>query len=144
MILATLLVNDGWKSAVRWSMGYPARPYFGAIPDSVVSPLADIAFGAAEFFVAFAIFRMARAGLWSGLALAGIMLLSTGLSWAVFPRFVDAYAAHRAELRGSTFPSELVDAMTPILFVGTLAAAGLLGIVVFAYRRRFTNPLRAA
>ena len=142
MIMATLLVNDGWKAMVRWTSGYPARPYFGTIPDDMLAPLADITLGVAEVFVAYSIFKLARAGLWVTLAYAVASIVSVALSWDLFPEYVEAYGRHRAEYLRREFEPEIATFMTPALRWGTIAAYALTATVVLIYRKRFTGPMR--
>ncbi len=144
MILATLLANDGWKAMIRWTSGYPARPYFGTVLDETLAPLADITLGVAEVYLAYLIFKLARAGLWSTLAYSALLIVSVALSWDLFPEYVEAYGRHRSEYLGREFNPEFAAVMTPAIRWGTIAAYGIAAAVVLLYRKRFTGSPRAS
>jgi len=143
MILGTVLLIDGPRMLVRWTQIPFSRPYFGIVPDYAVGAILEAAVGAAEVFTAIALLKMSRTGLWAAAILATSMLISTLLSWDLFPQFLETYAQRRAELVGREFDPRMVDFMVPIVAGGTAIVWFLLGLIAVLYRKRLTNDLRS-
>lgn len=95
LMLAVVLLNEGLKSLVRWTMWTPPIPAFGVQLSPSASAVYLIISGLLECAVAFYLFRVHRNSLYIGIVFVALSAISITLSWGYW----DAWAVEMIESR---------------------------------------------
>lgn len=144
ILTGVLLLLDGSKSMVRWSMWVPPMPYFGAFVGDDVWPAIAMTSGLVECGIAFLYFRMHRASGIAAIAYFAWALVVTFTSWTLWDPWVAELTQRRRAFQGlEVRPHEIetLQDMTPELMVVGIAVYLALAIAAWVViLRRTTNP----
>jgi hypothetical protein len=100
MILATLLLNEGAKGLIRWTMWTPPPPLFGMEVSDPVGITALVLMGAAECILGYLVFKLRPSALFLGLGYFILHLASTVLSWELWDPWIREYTLRRRDFQG--------------------------------------------
>ena len=100
ILFGVLLILDGAKSLVRWTMWTPPIPFMGVQLDEAASIVAMLAFGALKCALGYAALRLRPWMLLLGAAYYVLDLSSTLLSWRLLPGWVERYQIARRAYQG--------------------------------------------
>ncbi len=140
MIFATILLNEGTKGLVRWTMWTPPIPLFGMEVSNTVAYSAMIGMGTTECFLAYLVFRLRPSALFLGLGYFILQLASTVLSWELWDPWIREFTLRRKDFQDLPIRDgeiEFLQNITPeILVAGTI---GYLLALLIA-RKRLSIP----
>jgi hypothetical protein len=139
LALGVLLVNDGAKSVVRWTLWHVPEPWFGIEAAPALDVALRIGVGAAEIAAAWATFQLLRRALPAILGLLAVLGASVVMSWGRWDAWVAREAAARAAWFGRPLEPDRITTMQAIVPEALLVwLAALLVAYAFA-ARRFTR-----
>jgi hypothetical protein len=124
LLAGTLLLLDGAKGVVRWTMFTPPAPFFGWIPGAAVWPWIAVADGMIECAIAYLFFRLRPAAVAVGIPYLGLTLASIVTSWDLWDAWVADYVVRRRAYQGLPVrPDEIekMQAFTPEMQVAAIA-----------------------
>jgi hypothetical protein len=143
LLAGTLLLLDGAKGLVRWTLFTPPAPYFGWIPGEAVWPWIAVTDGALECAIAYLIFRLRPAAVAVGIPYLGLTLASIITSWSLWDAWVAEYVVRRRAYQGLPVrPGEIekMQALTPEVQVAaivfSLAIMAVAGFFIVRNTRR--------
>ena len=142
LAMGVLMVNDGSKSLVRWTMWMPPSPEFGLETSESVSAALSLAKGGIELFLAWAILRLMFVAVPVAVAYSSVGFLSIWMSWNLWDSWVVEYVTRRRTLRGLPVQEteiEQMQAITPewqLIFFGALVILFLLLTIPIMRARR--------
>ncbi len=147
VLVGVLLLLDGTKTMVRWTMWAPPAPFFGDYVSDAAWPVVAVLTGLLQCGLAVLFFRLR---VLAGVASAGyfaLALLSTIQSWNLWDGGVAEMTRRRRAYQGLPVRADEIERMqslTPEVLVVTLtlyiiAAIGA-GIIIFVRRRRLASP----
>lgn len=145
LVVATLLLLEGCKSLVRWSMWSPPQPFFGL--ELAVAPATALAIvaGSIECVLAYYLFRVNRVALFLGAAYFVATAISVYLSADLLPAWGAEYVQRRREYQGLVASPVEIERMRksayPFALGGTLA---YLLLLVLTAPRLLRKPWRSA
>ena len=141
LLTGTLLLLEGSKGLVRWSLGTPPAPWFGGMTPEEVWPMVAMTTGAIEWVVAVGIFRLRTSAAALGTVYFGISLVSVIQSWHLWPVWAAESLTRRRALQGFELRPgeiELVQEIAPHLALGGVVL--FLVLVVFSGLRIAESP----
>lgn len=141
ILTAALVLLEGTKGLVRWTMWTPPTPMFGAFVDAGAWPFVAMTGGAIECLIAYLLFRTRPVALVPAILYFITMLVSIVMSWNLWDTWVAESVRRRRAYQGIPLREreiEQAQALTPEIVV--LGVAFYLVIVVAAglvliYRR---------
>ena len=125
MILAVLLLNNGVKGLVRWTMWTPPIPLFGMEFSDTVAYSAMAGMGAAECLLAYLVFQLRPSALFFGPGYFILQLASTLTSWALWDPWITEYTLRRRDFQGLPIRDgeiEFLQNITPEILVAVITA----------------------
>lgn len=142
LAMGVLMVNEGSKSLVRWTMWMPPSPEFGIETSETVSATLSIAKGGIELFLAWAILRLMFIAVPVAVAYCSVGFLSMWMSWSLWDSWVVEYVTRRRTFQGLPVQEteiEQMQAITPewqLIFFGALIILFLLLAIPIMRARR--------
>lgn len=140
LLAGVVILLEGCKGVVRWTMWSPPVPAFGRPTDPAIWPMIAVAVGLLECFVAYLFFRLRRSALYVGAAVFGLSLVSTVQSWALWDSWAARSTVQRRAYQGVPVREgeiEQMQAMTPEILIAGVAlylALVLVGGVIIHLR----------
>ena len=144
-VAGVLLLLEGTKGLVRWTMWTPPVPLFGMQVSAEAWPWVAMTFGAIECVLAYLFFRMRPAALYAGVAYFVTVIISTVMSWPLWDAWAALNTTRRRAYQGMPLREgeiEQMQAMVPeVLLIGLglyLAAVVIAGALILR-RRKLTD-----
>lgn len=132
ILVGVLLINEGAKGVVRWSMWNPPAPFFGFQTDPIASAVLSAAIGLVEIYAGMSFLALRTRALWIGLSVYASELASTILSWNLWDPFVAEMTIRRRAYQGLPVRPGEVEQMQSLMPEVMIAWAVLLVIVMVA------------
>ena len=132
ILVGVLLINEGAKGVVRWSMWNPPVPFFGYQTDPVTSAVLSAAIGLVEIYAGASFLRLRIHALWIGVSVHAVGLASTILSWNLWDPFVAELTIQRRMYQGLPVRPGEVERMQSLMPEGMIAWAVLMMLVMLA------------
>jgi hypothetical protein len=139
LLTGVMLMNEGLKSIVRWTMWTPAVPLFGYETGPELSAVCLMAMGFVECSIAFLIFKLRKFAFLTSMVYFSGVLASVALSWNLWDPWVEEMVYRRRAYQGIPVREgevEFMQTMTPELF---LTAIALYVILLFLIRKRLSR-----
>jgi hypothetical protein len=140
LLTGVLLMSEGLKSIVRWTMWTPAVPLFGYQTGPELSAVCLTVMGFIECAIAYLIFRLRKSAFLAGTTYLSGVLASVALSWSLWDTWVEEMVFRRRAYQGLPVRDgevEFMQRLTPELFV---AAVALYLVLFFLIRKRLRLP----
>jgi hypothetical protein len=136
VLFGVLLILDGVKGVVRWTMWHVPMPFMGVQVSMATSLAITVAMGCAAVALGAGILRLRTFSVPLGLSYYGINLLSFLMSWSLLPGWIAEYTMARRAHRGlSPRPGEIEFMQTWIPAGSVVLLAMGLFLVVLVRRR---------
>ena len=147
MIAAVLFINEGVKSAVRWTMWNPPQPLFGSMLDPALSTIVYMVDGALEIWIGYLILKLNKQGLLLGLGYLSLQAVSVVTSWELWDPFTKALTEQRSAYLGTGNTEAkirfLQSIMPEAIIVYIVLMAGFLAVLLFKFRQIPPRPKAA-
>ncbi len=136
MLMGILLILEGSKQLVRWTQLFVPQPIFGFFPGDAVQIAIHVALGISSITAGYWFLKMNIKGLYMGITVALINMLSDVLSWKLWDPVVEQMIIARRELQGMPVREGEIAFMQSLFPEGMLAVAGIAIVaMLFTYRR---------
>lgn len=140
LLAGVLLLLEGSKGLVRWTMWTPPTPMFGVRLPAEIWPLIAMSTGAVECWIAYLIFRTRAAAAAVALPYFGAILVSVFTSWPLWDAWVAESISRRRAYQGAAIrPGEIeqAQALSPeIILAGPVLYLVLTLAATFLFARR--------
>jgi len=137
MLLGTVFILDGAKRAVRWTEYARSLPDFGVLPDETGQIILSLVWGAGLITAGCLILRMRASGLWLGMALAVVALISIVWSWPLWDQALAQEVSERRLAQGLPVRPGEVEFMQRVIPLSLVVAHALAIGALLAVQRRF-------
>ena len=137
MLLGTIFILDGAKRSVRWTEYARALPDFGVLPDETGQMILSLVWGTGLIIAGCLILRMRASGLWLGMALAAVALISIVWSWPLWDHALAQEVSQRRLAQGLPVRPGEVEFMQQVVPTSLVVAHALAIGVLLAVQRRF-------
>jgi hypothetical protein len=135
-LAGTLFLLEGCKGLIRWSMWAPSPPLFGLTFSESAGVAVSMAFGLVECLIAYWIFQVNRAAVLVGTSYLLLMVVSTWMSWDLWPDWAAESIRRRREYQGRMVTAdELAFARRSARHLALGSALGYLMLLVLASPR---------
>ena len=132
ILAGVLLLLDGTKSMVRWSMWVSPMPYFGAYVSDEVWPLIAMASGLVECGIAFLYFRLHRASGIAAIAYFAWALVVVFSSWNLWDPWVAEVTRRRRAFLGLELRPNEIETVQSLMPEGMVVGIAVYLVIVIA------------
>lgn len=139
MLLGVLFVLEGTKQLVRWTQMFVPMPFFGLVPGDITQVLIHIVLGAASVLAGYWFLKLNIKGLYLGVSLALVSIVSDILSWNLWDPAVEQMVVARRELQGRPVREGEIEFMQSLSPEAMLVVAGLAIVAMLLSYKRFKN-----
>lgn len=135
ILLGVLFILEGTKQLIRWTQIFVPQPVFGFFPDDLTQVIIHIILGIVSIFAGYWFLKLYIKGLYLGVSVALIHIVSDALSWKLWDPVVAKMVVARREIQGLPVRDGEIEFMQSLYPEGMLAAAGLAIIaMLFTYK----------
>ena len=139
ILLGVLLILEGTKQLVRWTQMFVSQPAFGFFPDEATQIVIHLAFGALSILAGYWFLKLDIRGLFAGIGVALINLVSDGLSWNLWDPVVEQMVLKRREVQGLPVREGEVEMMQSLMPEGIVVIAIVSIIAIAITYPKFRN-----
>ncbi len=145
MLIGVVLINSGLKSMVRWTQIYVETPFMGGIPDYLFQIFINLIFGILTVTAGYMFFKMIKSGIWLGIILNIIEIISSLMSWELWDEVVVKMVMERRKFQGLSVREGEIEFMQKLIPEGTILFAFILIILMlFSLKRFYLQPEAAS
>lgn len=141
ILFGVLAVLDGTKSAIRWALWHPPIPFMGFQLPQMTSVVISVSIGCALCVVGLLVLRCYRGAALAGVALYGIALVSSILSYDLWVSWAALDVVARREYQGLPVREGEVEFMQQFVPVATMIAPALMAVWLGFIIRRFQRQV---
>ncbi len=109
-----LLINEGAKGLVRWSMWNPPVPFFGMPTDATTSAVIAAVSGLVTIYAGASFLKLRMRGFWIALASLAVECASTVASWNLWDAWVAEMVVRRRAYQGVPLQQEQVERLQSV------------------------------
>jgi hypothetical protein len=139
ILLGMLLILEGTKQLVRWTQLFEHLPIFGFFPDGAVQITVHIVFGISSILAGYWFLKLDIKGLYLGILLGLINILSDALSWNLWDPVVEKMVIARRALQGVPVREGEIAFMQSLFPEGMLAVVSITIVAMLFTCKRFKS-----
>ncbi|MFW2438666.1 MAG: hypothetical protein ACN4GR_04780 [Arenicellales bacterium] len=121
VLLGVLFILEGTKQLVRWTDVWVPQPFFGFIPGDLVQIVIHLFLGMTSILAGYWFLKLNIKGLYLGISVAFIGLVSDILSWNLWDPVVKQMVIARKEVQGRPVKEGEIEMMQALLPEGIVA-----------------------
>jgi hypothetical protein len=136
ILLAVVMILEGSKQFVRWTMWTPPLPYFGFETTIYISAFISMALGVGNVIAGYLLLKLRRTAMYLTLSLSTVYVVSAIMSWEMWDGTAETMVRARRAFQGIPVRPGEVEIMQFLLPEAIVAVAAAFLLAVIFVRKR--------